>query len=50
MMRRIIEGDVTVVKPNPVQPIKEPKAESWADLFKILLSSGEKDDNPKDIS
>lgn len=37
MMKSVIEGDLAFFKPNPKQSIQDPKAESWAELFKILL-------------
>ncbi len=38
MMKNIIEGDNSFLAPNPVVPIKDPEAESWHELFKILLN------------
>lgn len=37
MMRKLIEGDSSFLKEVERKNLKEPKAENWEDLFKILL-------------
>lgn len=37
LMAQLIKGDYSSLKPKPVVPLDEPKADNWEELFNILL-------------